>query len=301
MEIEQDKLDVSKISNYKLVDQKYYIKNHVLGRGNFAETYLATLKENENQILACKLISKDSLMEKLRKSKEPESRKKYIIDSLKNEVQVWKKLNHPNIVQFIDFSETYNNIYFFLEYCNGKDLQKCLKEKTRLSEEESLIISQQIANGCQYLYQKAIFHRDLKPENILIHNGIAKIADFGFSKAINYDMRDTANSGTSVGTPYYMSPQIILGQDYSIKCDVWSLGVMYYETLYGMVPFQDKNSIESLAQKIQQGNIQYPAFVKISNDLKELLQKMLTVEEEKRISMTEVKNKIDELVDRIKK
>ncbi len=56
------------------------------------------------------------------------------------------------------------------------------------------------------MYQKAIFHRDLKPENILIHNGQAKIADFGFAKAINYDMRDTANSGTSVGTPYYMAP-----------------------------------------------------------------------------------------------
>lgn len=80
-----------------------------------------------------------------------------------------------------------------------------------------------------------MFHRDLKPENILIHNGTAKLADFGFAKVIEEDKKDIAAHGTSVGTPYYMAPQILAGEEYlnsnvsyCIKCDVWSLGVILY-------------------------------------------------------------------------
>lgn len=69
----------------------------------------------------------------------------------------------------------------------------------------------QIVEGCVLLYQRSIIHRDLKPENILIHDGVAKIADFGFAKFIEMDRRDTATTNTSVGTPYYMAPQIISG------------------------------------------------------------------------------------------
>lgn len=100
------------------------------------------------------------------------------------------------------------------------------------------------------LYKRSIIHRDLKPENILIHNGKAKIADFGFAKVIDFNKRDEAAVNTSVGTPYYMAPQIISGQEYSIKCDVWSLGIMLFQLIYGMVPFCDKVSLDSLAQKI---------------------------------------------------
>jgi len=85
-----DNLKVSDIPNYKLVDQKYYIKNKLLGSGSFAETYLATLKENENILLACKMISKQSIIDKLVKTENPVARKEYIINSLKNEVQLWK-------------------------------------------------------------------------------------------------------------------------------------------------------------------------------------------------------------------
>ena len=69
-----------------------------------------------------------------------------------------------------------------------------------------MVYIKQIVNGCSYLYDKSIFHRDLKPENILIHQNMAKIADFGFSKVIEENKKDQAAHNTSVGTPYYMSP-----------------------------------------------------------------------------------------------
>lgn len=167
-------------------------------------------------------------MEKLRRAPDPEGRKRYIIDALKNEVQLWKELDHPNIVKFIDFSETPNNIYFFLEYCNGGDLDKLIKAQGKLSEKDTLRYFTEIVDGCILLYKRSIIHRDLKPENILIHNGKAKIADFGFAKVIDYENREKAATQTYVGTPYYMAPQIINGLEYSIKCDVWSLGIMLY-------------------------------------------------------------------------
>ncbi|EAS05912.1 plant dual-specificity MAP kinase kinase family domain protein (macronuclear) [Tetrahymena thermophila SB210] len=291
----QDQKDWKSVQNFKLIDKKYYMKNHVLGKGNFAETYLATRVEDENQILACKMIAKQQIMEKLRRAPDPEGRKKYIIDALKNEVQLWKELDHPNIVKFIDFSETPNNIYFFLEYCNGGDLDKLIKRQGRLSEVETIHYFKEIVDGCDFLYKKAIIHRDLKPENILIHNGAAKIADFGFAKVIDYDNREKAATQTYVGTPYYMAPQIINGEEYSIKCDIWSLGVMLYQALYGMVPFSDKTSLESLAQKIKQAEIKFPPSIPVCNEIKELIQKMLTADEDKRISIAEVKTIMDEL------
>ena len=83
-------LDISKIPDFKLVDQKYFIKNYSLGKGNFANTYLATLKEDQTQMLACKMIQKQDIIEKLKNSSNPEARKEYIINSLKKEFQLWK-------------------------------------------------------------------------------------------------------------------------------------------------------------------------------------------------------------------
>lgn len=88
---------------------------------------------------------------------------------MRNEVELWKQLDHPNIVKFIEFSETPKNIYFFLEFCDSGDLEKEIKKRVKYQEEEGLKVMKQITDGCAYLYDKGIKHRDIKPENILIH------------------------------------------------------------------------------------------------------------------------------------
>ena len=125
----------------------------------------------------------------------------------------------------------------------------------------------EIVSGCCYLYDKGVFHRDLKPENILIHNNHCKLADFGFAKVIEDDSKDLAQKQTAVGTPYYMAPQILAGEEYyyyyynsySIKCDVWSLGVMFYQMLFGILPWQDTKSILQLLTAIQNKPVVFPA------------------------------------------
>ncbi|KRX08092.1 Protein kinase-like domain [Pseudocohnilembus persalinus] len=293
-----EEADIEKIQNYKLVDQKYYIKNKVLGKGNFATTYLATLKDDQSQIYACKMIAKDSIIEKLKSASNPEQRKEYIIQSLKNEVKLWKQLDHDNIVRFIEFSETHNNIYFFLEYCDSGDLEKELKNKSKLPEKDALEYFNQISAGCAYLYNKGIYHRDLKPENILLHNKKAKIADFGFSKVIEQEKKDQSVNQTSVGTPFYMAPQILSGEQYSIKCDVWSLGIMFYQILYGYLPWIENTNIQELLKKIKNQKLSFAPSVKVSDELKDIISNMLQIDEANRISMTEVNDRIAKLYEK---
>ena len=102
----------------KVVDGRYSVKDKMLGFGSFAKTHLA-IDTKSNKVIACKMIEKKNLIEKINLSKNKSLTKEYFINALKNEVKTWKAINHENIVDFIDFSETQNNIYFFLQYCSG--------------------------------------------------------------------------------------------------------------------------------------------------------------------------------------
>lgn len=114
-----------------------------------------------------------------------------------------------------------------------------LLRRKPLPEKEAIKLFKQIVDGCEYLYDRGIFHRDLKPENILIQDGCAKISDFGLAKLVEEDdLKNNSLLRTNVGTPVYMSPQILMGEAYSIKCDVWSLGVIFYKVLFGILPWE---------------------------------------------------------------
>jgi serine/threonine protein kinase len=100
-----------------------------------------------------------------------------------------------------------------------------MKKRGRIPEREAVAMLKQICNGFVALIKEGVMHRDLKPENILIHQGIMKLADFGFSKK---DSAKKMTAHTMVGTPMYMSIQVLKGLPYSSKCDIWSLGLIFY-------------------------------------------------------------------------
>ncbi len=99
-----------------------------------------------------------------------------------NEINILTKINHPNIIKFIEMLRTNNNYYLVYEYCNGGTLAEYIKSKKRLSEDEAIKIFTQLRSAFELLNKEKILHRDLKPTNILFHNGVVKIADFGFCK-----------------------------------------------------------------------------------------------------------------------
>ena len=142
------------------------------------------------------------------------------------EIDIMQKIKHTNIVRMYSAMRTPRNLYMFLEYCPDGDIKTLLKQRNgHLSEAEAVIYFRQIVDGFKTLYQNNIIHRDIKPANVLLKDGVAKITDFGFARIVENGMDDIA-ALTKVGTPLYMSPQILSDQKFSSKCDIWSLGTL---------------------------------------------------------------------------
>lgn len=154
------------------------------------------------------------------------------------EAKILEVLNHPNIVRFREVYKTKKGkLCIVMDYADGGDLQgmvkKRLKEKTSsgkvnfMSENEVLDIFTQICLALKHTHDKKILHRDLKSQNIfLTKRGIVKLGDFGIARVLSHT-RSAAK--TVVGTPYYLSPEIIKSESYNFKSDIWSLGVLLYE------------------------------------------------------------------------
>eukprot|EP00828_Plagiopyla_frontata_P031508 TRINITY_DN4133_c0_g1_i1.p1 TRINITY_DN4133_c0_g1~~TRINITY_DN4133_c0_g1_i1.p1 ORF type:complete len:378 (+),score=35.33 TRINITY_DN4133_c0_g1_i1:151-1284(+) len=162
----------------------------------------------------------------------------------------------------------------------------CIRDRSEL---ETIQIFRSLKSAFYELYQKKIIHRDIKPQNILIHNGQIKLADFGFSKTL--DDMNIDQKMTLCGTPQYVSKEIIFSQKYSSKCDVYSLGTMIYEFLYGKYPYYPyrSNDLNTLRVWITENQLQFPEEIKIYNPfLIDLLQKMLQKTEDLRIGWEEV-------------
>jgi len=116
-------------------------------------------------------------------------------------------------------------MYIVTELCQDGDLYRLLQKKRKLSEAEAKNYLKDIMNGAKYLHKNGIIHRDLKPANILIKQGVCKLSDFGFAKSLN---EDEVVMKSIVGTPLYMSPQILKKAKYTTKSDLWSIGLIYY-------------------------------------------------------------------------
>lgn len=164
-----------------------------------------------------------------------------------------QKLKHPNIVQLYEVITTANNIYLVMEFCSGGDLKRYCSTR-KITEEMALNIIKQITKGFEEMTRFGIIHRDLKPANILVHQEVFKICDFGFAKLFGESGR---MARTFVGTPIYMSPQVLSQKHYTSKTDVWSLGVMFYELLFGKLPYSGYTE-QDLFRNIMKGPLRFP-------------------------------------------
>lgn len=141
-----------------------------------------------------------------------------------------KSCKNNNIIQLIDIKKTANNIYLVLEYCNEGDLMAYLKSKKKLPPEEALEYFVQILHAFQTLVKNKIMHRDFKLANVLKHEGTIKIADFGFAKLLGSEDQQVE---TILGSPLNMAPEVLDHQHYNSKADIWSIGVAFYELIFG--------------------------------------------------------------------
>ena len=152
-------------------------------------------------------------------------------------------LAHPNIVEMYDVGEDDGTYYIVMEFVDGKTLKQLLKKRGTLTLSEAIDIMSQLTDGMAHAHDSYIIHRDLKPQNIMIKDdGQIKITDFGIAMALNSTQLTQTNS--VMGSVHYLPPEQASGKGCTIKSDIYSMGIIFYELLTGNLPFRGDNAVE---------------------------------------------------------
>ncbi|HZX10598.1 MAG TPA: serine/threonine-protein kinase [Acidobacteriota bacterium] len=219
-----------KIGKYEILD--------TIGKGAMGVVYKA-LDPDINRVVAIKAIRFDVISE--------ESDREEIMKRFIREAQSAGKLIHPNIVTIYDVVRSENMTYIVMQYIEGYSLQKTISSGEKIPTEKAVRLMTQICDALGYAHQKGIIHRDIKPANILIDKEENPyLVDFGIARVETSTITQT---GRTVGTPSYMSPEQVMGEKVDKCSDIFSLGVLLYEILIGKRPFHG-DSITTVIYKI---------------------------------------------------
>ncbi|KAJ1963226.1 spindle assembly checkpoint kinase [Dipsacomyces acuminosporus] len=241
----------------------------VLGKGKFGRAYLAREK-NTNFICALKVMFKSELQE----SK--------IEKQLRREVEIQTHLRHPHILRLYGYFHDEKRVYLILEYAAHGEMYKLLQKQGSFTEPEAAKYIAQMATALEYLHKKHVIHRDIKPENLLLSaNGDLKIADFGWSVHAPNSRRRTL-----CGTLDYLPPEMVEGRDHNASVDLWSLGVLTYEFLVGVPPFEDLQSHKATYRRIAKVDLHIPPYV--SPEAADLITRLLQYDGGKRMPLGQV-------------
>ncbi|KAK6179679.1 hypothetical protein SNE40_011986 [Patella caerulea] len=252
---------------------KDFVFTEKLGSGTYATVYKAYRKTGVREVVAVKCVLKGSL-------------NKTSTENLLTEIELLKKLKHESIVELKDFRWDDGYIYLIMEYCSGGDLSHFIRKKRALPEQIVRRFLQQIAQAMKFLWDNNVAHMDLKPQNILLTsttNPRLKLADFGFAK----NLYDGDTLYTMRGSPLYMAPEIICHGTYDARVDLWSIGVILYECLFGRAPFASKSFKELGAKIWDQKSVELPYGVDISDKARDLVLRLLKRNPDDRISFEE--------------
>jgi serine/threonine protein kinase len=214
----------------------------LLGKGRFGNVYKAR-EVSTNYTVALKVLQKDDLI------------KSGCETQLRREIEIQSELCHPNILRLFGFFYDETRIYLILEYAPGGELYRYMDSLGgQFPEREAARYIYDIASALRHCHSKRIIHRDLKPENLLLdENCNVKIADFGWSvHAVSSSRRTTV-----CGTLDFLAPELCQRKQYDRNVDLWALGILLFEMLYGSPPFQASGKQETM-NRIKDVNILFP-------------------------------------------
>ena len=202
---------------------KYEIQGEI-GKGGFGHVYCALDPVVNRQVAIKVLIS----------AEDPD-----VLGRFRAEAAAAGGLRHKNVVTIYDYGEQDGIPYLVMEYLQGETLQQFLQGGRRLSLLEKLDIMSQTAEGLHCAHQNGIIHRDVKPSNVMVlRDGTVKIMDFGIARALQSDTTRRTRTGFLIGTLSYMCPEQFQGGTADALADIWAYGVIYYELVTGVHPFQ---------------------------------------------------------------
>jgi serine/threonine-protein kinase len=202
-----------------------YTVERKIGAGGMADVYL-THDVRHNRKVAIKVMHRD-LAELVG------------VERFLREIETTAQLQHPHILPLFDSGSVDGTVFYVMPYVEGESLRTRLKRETQLPVADALRITTEIATGLGYAHRHGVIHRDIKPDNVLFQDGQAVLADFGISLPKSEDDSRTrlTQAGMSLGTPAYMSPEQVTGQDVDRRSDIYALGAVAYEMLAGQPPF----------------------------------------------------------------
>ena len=258
--------------NYSYKYLTFLSENIEISSGSYGKVFLAKNNKN-NEVCAIKIIDKNKIFKMYGN-----------LEIIYNEIGIHSRLNHKNIIKLYNVYEDKKQIKIIMEYAlNGNLFNKIRQSKIGFSEKKAFKYFIQILNAVYFLHKNNIIHRDIKPENILIDkNDNLKLCDFGWSKEINIGKRSTF-----CGTVEYMAPEIIDNENYDFSVDIWSLGILLYEMLFGYSPFRG-SSLKDIVINIKEGNLIFDNRKNISFECKDLIKKLLIHNPEKRLKIKDV-------------
>ena len=222
----------------ELIAERYEIIEE-LGRGGMGVVYRARDRELDDEI-AVKLLRTDLV------KSDPE-----LIARLKMEIRLARRITHPNVVRSHDFGEWEGTHFMTMEYVKGITVEKLIETQGRLSVASTLVIGTQVAEALAVAHDLDIIHRDIKPANLLVDDeGVLKVTDFGLARTLDNNAGLTEH-GAVVGTPRYMAPEQLFGGAVDARSDLFSLGVVLYECLTGLVPFDASTPTAIVARLVE--------------------------------------------------
>lgn len=258
----------------------YYNVIREMGSGNFSKVFEVRNKLTR-KLYACKVLDKTVA--------PPRD-----VEMVRNEINLLKGMSHARVVSLVRTFESSRRLYLILELLTGGELYYRVVDYYQNGFDEIIAANMfaQILEGVKYLHDRGVAHRDLKPENIIFEitstETLVKIIDFGLSRRV----RGTERLFDAVGTPQYVAPEVLRATGHGIASDVWSLGVLLYTILTGYCPFHVPSSSsrnELLYKQIVSGRFEFPRrlFKNVSPEAIDLIKRMMTVDESKRISVRE--------------
>jgi serine/threonine-protein kinase len=200
-----------------------------LGEGGMALVYLARDLKHD-RLVAVKVL-------------RPDLAASLGAERFLREIHVTAKLSHPHILPLYDSGEADGLLYYVMPFIEGESLADMVAREKQLSIDDAIRITREVAEALSHAHSYGLIHRDIKPDNVMMSGGHAIVADFGISRAVSEAGGDkVTQTGTSIGTPSYMSPEQAAGDpDLDGRADIYALGCMMYEMLVGQVPFTGPN------------------------------------------------------------